>query len=47
MKQALAMGYNVLVMEPKAKNLCWSSTNNNGYTNDQPDVRQLPAGRLS
>ena len=38
-KQALALGYNVLVMEPHdAKHLCWSSTNKNGYTNDQPEV---------
>lgn len=40
-KQALARGYTLLAMEPNdEKGLCWSSTNKNGYVNDQPDVRR-------
>ena len=39
-KQALAAGYNIVVMDPSdTRHLCWSSTNNDGWTNDQPRVR--------
>lgn len=38
-KQALAAGYNVVVMDPSdTRHLCWSSTNNDGWSNDQPRV---------
>ena len=39
-KQALARGFNVVVMSPTdSKHGCWSSVwDNEGYTNDQPRV---------
>ncbi len=41
-KQALALGFSVLAMDPTdARHQCWSSSNSKrGYQNDQPHVRR-------
>ena len=48
-KQALALGYSVLAMDPTdARHQCWSSSNSRrGFINDQPHVRTSAAAVLA
>lgn len=45
-KQALALGYSVLAMDPTdSRHQCWSSSNSKrGFINDQPHVRSRTNG---